>query len=298
MQIAIVTDEMSADPETAFELGLEEGVRHFELRGVHSDRVPRISAHAEARLLRAIRDFGVEITAVSPGLFKIPFPAGEPERSNLGWMDAAFFRRFEDGRAALRDHMDRLLPETIDFATKVGARFIVAFSFHRAGAPGGPAPAEAIDCLGAAADRVRASGLTLLVETEEGFFADTGARSAALVEAIGAGRIAINWDPANSFCEGDVPFPDGYAALRHLVRNVHFKDARRLADGRTAFVAEGAVDWPGQIGALVRDRYDGFIAIEPHLERPVKAVRDSLRRLRALIAAANPTTQEETRHAG
>ena len=126
MRIAIVTDEMSSDPETAFELGLEAGVRHFELRGVHSDRVPRISAHAEARLIRAIRDFDVEITAISPGLFKIPLPPEEPARSNLGWMDSGFFRSWQDAQATLRDQMDRLLPESIDFANKVGARFIVA----------------------------------------------------------------------------------------------------------------------------------------------------------------------------
>jgi sugar phosphate isomerase/epimerase len=294
MRIAIVTDEMSADPETAFELGLEAGIRHFELRGVYNKRVPRIGAHAEARLMRAIRDFDVAITAVSPGLFKIPLPPEEPARSNLGWMDEGFFRSWQDGQAALRDHMDRLLPESIEFAGKVGARFIVAFSFHRAGAPGGPPPSRAVDCLGKAADKARAAGLTLLVETEEGFFADTGARSAALIEAIGADRAGINWDPANSFCEGDVPYPDGYAALRSHVRNVHFKDARRLADGTAAFVANGDVDWQGQIGALASDGYDGFIAIEPHLERPVQAVRDALGRLRSLIAAASSSTKEKT----
>src|SRR5690606_23867124 len=105
---AIVTDEFSADPETALELGLEEGVGHFELRGVHHGRVPRIDPHTRARLLRAIGDFGVRITAVSPGLFKIPLPAAEPARSNLGWMDAGFFQQWQDGHAAVRDHLDNL----------------------------------------------------------------------------------------------------------------------------------------------------------------------------------------------
>jgi sugar phosphate isomerase/epimerase len=286
VEIAIVTDELSADPETAFEIGLEEGVRRFELRGVHSDRIPRISAHAKARLIRAIRDFDIEITAVSPGLFKIPLPDAAPQRSNLGWMDAGFFRQWQDSQAALRDHADDLLPRTIDFAGEVGARYIVGFSFHRAGAAGGPAPAQAIDHLAAAADRIRAAGLEFLIETEEGFWADTGARSAAVVAAIGAEHVGINWDPANSFCEGDDPFPTGYAALRQHVRNVHFKDARRDADGRATFVADGDIDWQGQIAALARDGYSGAIAVEPHLERPVAAVRHSLKRLRSLIAAA------------
>lgn len=286
LEIAIVTDEFSADPETAFELGLEEGVKYFELRGIHSDRIPRISGHTKARLLRAIRDFDVVITAVSPGLFKIPLPANAPTCSNLGWMDSAFFRQWQDGRAALRDHAEGLLTQTIDFAGEVGARFIIAFSFHRAGAQGGAAPAEVIDHLGAAADRVRAAGLELLIETEEGYWADTGSRSAEIVKSIGPHRVGINWDPANSFCEGDEPFPNGYQHLRTFIKNVHFKDARRDATGRSIFVAEGEIDWRGQIAALVRDRYDGFVAIEPHLERPVAAVRLSLRKLRSFIADA------------
>lgn len=284
MDIALVTDEISGDPETAFELGLEQGIRHFELRGVYNGRVPRIDVHTHTRLLRAVREFGVNITAVSPGLFKIPLPEAEPTHSNLGWMDQDFFRKWQDGQAALRDHLDNLLPETIDFAGEVGARFIIAFSFHRASASGGPAPKMVTDHLQAAAERVRAAGLELLIEVEEGFWADTGERSAEIARTIGADRIGINWDPANAFCEGDDPFPSGYAHLRRYVRNVHFKDARRDAQGRISIVANGEIDWRGQIAALSRDGYAGCIAIEPHLDRPVAAVRHSLARLRSMIA--------------
>ena len=141
-----------------------------------------------------------------------------------------------------------------------------------------------IEALRQAATRVHAAGLTLLIETEEGFWGDTGARTAALVEAVGTPGLAVNWDPANSFCEGDIPYPNGYDAVRRHIRNVHFKDAARDSDGRANFVAEGDVDWPGQITALRRDGYDGFIAIEPHLQPRVAAVRGALERLRGLLA--------------
>ena len=52
MIISIVTDELSGDPETAFEPGLEWGVAHFELRGVHDRRVPRLPPHSRQRLVR------------------------------------------------------------------------------------------------------------------------------------------------------------------------------------------------------------------------------------------------------
>lgn len=283
MQISIVTDEMSGDPETAFELGLEWGVDRFELRGVYADRIPDLPPHARHRLLRAVREFGVTVTAVSPGLFKMPFPASEPGRSNLGWMDAGFFETWRGVRETLDDHLYRLLPRTLEFAAEVGARSLICFSFARGGAGQGPAPAGVVDALADAAEQCAGAGIDLLIETEEGHWADSGERSAAIVQRIGGERIGINWDPANALIEGDVPWPDGYDFVRDHVRNVHFKDARRYPDGSWELLAEGDVDWRGQIGALVADGYSGAIAIEPHLSPPVASTRNALKRLRGLI---------------
>jgi sugar phosphate isomerase/epimerase len=287
IDISLVTDELSADPRTAFELGSEWGIHRYELRGFYSDRVPQISRHQRHQLRQLISDFDAKITAVSPGLFKFAYPDEKPAASNLGWMDHSLFAQWDSQVHALHNHMENLLPASIELAQEVDAPFIIAFSFHRGGAAGGPAPERVIEALGQAAARVRAAGLTLLIETEEGFWADTGARTAALIEAVGDSGIAVNWDPANSFCEGDIPYPSGYAAVRSHVRNVHFKDAMRSADGRAEFVGEGQVDWSGQIAALRRDDYGGCIAIEPHLQPRVASVRHALERLRKLLNAAS-----------
>lgn len=286
MIISIVTDELSGDPETAFELGLEWGIRHFELRGVYGERVPRLSAHARHRLIRAVREFGVGITALSPGLFKFPFPDREPARSSLGWMDAGFFAGWQERKALLADHLDRMLPETLELAAEIGVRALISFSFSRGGAAGGEAPQGVVEVLARAAERARAAGIDFLIETEEGHWADTGARSAALLERVGTAQAGINWDPANALIDGDVPWPDGYAAVRGFVRNVHFKDARRFADGSWTLLADGDVDWQGQIRALAADGYSGPVAIEPHLAPSVASTRNALERLRRLIAEA------------
>lgn len=285
MDISIVTDELTGDPETAFQLGLEWGVTRFELRGVHETRVPRISNHARQRLLRAIERYGVSITAVSPGLFKIPFPATERIHSNLIWMDAEFADAQARAQALLADHLENLLPESIAFAQSVGARYLIAFSFGRNGAPQGPAPQGVIDAITHAAETAAAAGVELLIENEEGHFADTGLRSANLIERIRA-PIGLNWDPANARIDGDTPFPDGYEAAKSLIRNVHYKDVRCFADGGWEIAAEGEVDWTGQISALIRDRYSGAIAVEPHLSPPVEATRDAVRKLQGLVSKA------------
>ena len=286
MKISIVTDELSADPETAFELGLEWGVSHFELRGVYDQRVPRLAGHVRQRLIRAIRSLGVTITAISPGLFKIPFPASEPQHSNLGWMGAGFHRSWADLRALLDDHQRNLLPEALDFAQEVGASHLIAFSFHRDGAPAGPAPQALVDVIASATQRAADRGMTLLIETEEGHWANTGESSAALARRINHPALGINWDPANACIDGDTPFPDGYASVRPFVQNVHFKDVHVPVDGAWTIVEEGDVDWSGQIAALVADHYTGAIAIEPHLSPSVSSTRKALERLRVLIKDA------------
>jgi sugar phosphate isomerase/epimerase len=283
---AIVTDELSGDPVTAFELGREWGVSHFELRGVFDARVPRLLPHLRRRLVQAVREFGVTVTALSPGLFKCPFPGDAPASSNLGWMDRGYFETWDNLRSTVDDHLRRLLPESIELALEVGARSLIAFGFSRGGMPAGPAPSGTIEALAEAAEVAGKAGLSLLVETEEGFWADTGARSAALIERIGNPSLGINWDPANALIEGDVPFPDGYGAVRPHIRNVHFKDARRYPNGSWELLAEGDVDWWGQVAALHADNYSGPIAVEPHLAPSVASTRAALDRLRSLIEAA------------
>jgi sugar phosphate isomerase/epimerase len=281
---AIVADELSSDPLTAFELGMEWGVRHFELRGVHSGRVPSLEPHTIHRVRRAVRDFGVAITVISPGLFKFAHPDDVPMGTNIEWMERGFYESWANGRRLLDDHLDTLLPASIDFADQVGASMIVGFGFSRGGRPAGAPPQAVVDTLGKAAERARAAGKTLLLETEEGFWADTAARSAALVRAVGAG-LGINWDPANVLREGDASPVDDYRQIAPFVRNLHFKDARR-SDGAGVFVADGEVDWATQMELLVRDGYDGCIAVEPHLSPSVASVRHGLKRLRSLVAAA------------
>lgn len=286
MRISIVADELSADPETAFELGLEWGVGAFELRGVFDARIPRLERHVRDRLVRAVGAFGVEITAVSPGLFKFPLPAAQAQRSNLGWMDREFHRAWSGLADALDDHRRNLLPETIAFARDVGAAYLIGFSFARGGAPAGAIPQQVVDVLAQATEQAAAAGLGLLVETEEGHFANSGALSAELARRVAHPAFGINWDPANAQIEGDRAFPDGYAAVRPFVRNVHFKDVRVEPGGHWELVEEGDVDWAGQIAALAADGYAGAVAVEPHLMPSVASTRRALARLRALVAVS------------
>jgi sugar phosphate isomerase/epimerase len=295
MKISLITDELSADPETAIELGVEWGIRDFELRGYFTDRVPRLSAYQKQRMRDVLDNYQARIIAIGPGLFKMPYPPAAAPRSSLGWMDRAGYEAWDDARGSVRYHLEELLPASLDYANELGANLLVTFGFERGGAPPGAPPDEVLNTLRLAAERAAAAGLRLAVETEDGFWADTGARTAEMVRAINHPALGVNWDPGNSFFAGDLPYPDGYHQVRDYVRHVHFKDAMRDAAGTPHYVLQGEIDWEGQIKALAADHYEGYISIETHLRPKVAGTRTLMERLQTLITASEvnlPVTAE------
>jgi sugar phosphate isomerase/epimerase len=142
-----------------------------------------------------------------------------------------------------------------------------------------PLTASGGSTLGEAAEKAASSGIILAMETEEGYWADTGERTRRVVEQVHHPALRVNWDPGNVFCAGERPFPTGYAALRGLIHHVHFKDARHLPDGGAEFVAQGEIDWQGQVKALIQDGYDGYISIETHLRPKIAEAKAAFDRL-------------------
>lgn len=286
MKISIVTDEISADPETAIELGTEWGLREFELRGFYAERVPNLSAYQVERLGNILADYGAKIIAISPGLFKMPYPLGRREEASLAWLDQGLFQRWRSLEDAVKYHREELLPASLEFARSLGVKLILTFGFHRNGQPAGPAPDEVLEILQEAADQALGSGLELVVEVEEDFWADTGQRTAAMMAALDHPALGVNWDPGNAFMAGDIPYPDGYEAVRPWVRHVHFKDAELDSQGQRRYTVNGQIDWAGQIQALARDGYQGYISIETHMRPKIKVAQEELARLRQLIKQA------------
>lgn len=286
MKISIITDEISADPETAIELGAQWGVHDFELRGYFSERAPMISPFQKQCLRDTLVEFQSRIIAIGPGLFKGPYPAQRASRQYLSWMDRDNYEKWADVHHQLQYHLNELLPASLDFAGELGARLVVIFGFDRAGAPPGLPTDEVLNCLRLAAERAHAARIQIVLENEDGFWADTGQRSAQILQRINHPALGLNWDPGNAFFAGDEPYPTGYQFVRGLVRHVHFKDARRDPDGRLVYTATGQVDWKGQIHALASDGYDGYISIETHIHPKVASARMAVDRLQALIAEA------------
>lgn len=286
MKISIVTDEISADPETAIELGVSWGVSNFELRGIATNRVPLFSSFQQTHLKELIKKFDVNIVAISPGLFKCPYPLKPRMQFPVQAIDQVLYQRWRSPVDVMKYHVQELLPLSISYAQEMGVQTIVAFSFERSGVQAATVPDEIQHTLYEAAAQVEAAGLQLVLEVEADYWADTGANSAALIQAVNHPALAINWDPGNAFAAGDTPYPDGYEAVRQFVRHVHFKDVAYSPEDGYCYRVNGAIDWEGQIKALAKDKYTGYISVESHMQPKVQSSQLLTQRLQTLVTMA------------
>jgi sugar phosphate isomerase/epimerase len=115
-----------------------------------------------------------------------------------------------------------------------------------------------------AGETAQREGAILAIENEPGFWCDSGVNTAALIRAVGSPAVRANWDPCNGYGTPERPYPEGYDAVREFVANLHVKDTKEGSLIRCVPVGEGAVDWKGQLKAIVRDRKVRHVTIETH----------------------------------
>ena len=262
MRLAIVSDEISRDFSTAVELGVEWGIRTFEIRGLRTGRIPEV-AEWEIRDLSAVNEqFGITISALSPGVFKVPIAAAETAHQ-------------------LRE----TLPKSYELAHRLGTDRVIIFGGRREeGVEQKAALPRVVDLLRQAVEEAERAGIRLLLENEPICWADTGQAAAEIIRQVSHPHLRLNWDPGNSFHAGGRPYPDEYEGLKDLVGHLHINDKRRR-EGRCETVAlgEGEVDWRGQLAALRRDGFDGYYTVETHYGPRVMASRVCWENLRRML---------------
>ena len=139
------------------------------------------------------------------------------------------------------------------------------------------------DRMAKAAEVAARSNIILNIENEHSCNVGTGKELGRLLKDVNSPSLRGVWDPANATMLGEVPFPDGYEAVKGLFPHMHVKDSRKNAktgELEWAPVGGGIVDFKGQFQALLRDRYEGTISLETHYRRPdgnkVESTRESL----------------------
>ncbi len=240
---ALITDEASQDFEAAAKLAAYYGLEALEIRSVW-DKAPQDLDDADIEKMIAIaKQYGLKICAISSSVFKCDFSD-----------EAAVKTQYQN------------LERCAKLAQKIGATKIRAFTFWRKN--GIAQDIEIIkEHITRAAKQIAPYGLDLVIEFDPSLSACDAEELAILVKEHIPG-VHVLWDPGNQIYNTNykIPYPDGYELLKNEIVHVHLKDAVRDENGEAKGVVlgEGLLNIKGQLAALLRDGYDGYIVLEPH----------------------------------
>lgn len=262
MNLGIVADEIDRNFAHAVRIGTELGIRRYEIRNLPSGRAPMCAVEDLHEVERIAVGEGVEITALSPGLFK-----------------------YTEDEASFAREMSEVYPRAVEWARRWNLPGLITFGFHKPGATEENAiglsrmavPEQIVDWFGRAGERAIADGLVLLIEPEPICWADTATVTAELIERSGSKGLRINYDPGNvAWLEQRDPIGD-FEAAAQWIANVHVKDLLPLKSGalRPEFVpaGEGMIDFRAHFEKLQHAGYRGPISLEPHMDGRLATIR-------------------------
>ena len=283
MKLAVMTDEIDTDLGPALDVMAEYGVRGAELRQLWDKNISDAPQDYWQRAKHELDARGMTVVGIASPFYKCGLPGAEAE-GPAGPLHSASAR-------GLGDQID-LLERCIEAADFFETKLIRTFSFWKSG-PLTPSQEEMIvDAYAEPAAIAERAGIVLGIENDHFCCLATGAQAARVLEEIHSPAVQAVWDPGNAFMAGELPFPDGYAALKEFIVHLHIKDAQvpkgALAPAWTV-VGDGAIDYAGQFAALKQRGYAGWISLETHgPDYPAgkAASRASLEGLLSLLAAA------------
>ncbi len=260
-RIAAITDEFSPDLATALANMSALGMTGAELRMVFGKNILDLTDEELDRAIAMVREAGLEILSIASPVLKCVLPDAPAVDSRFQQDVFASSHTFAD--------QPRLAARAFEIARRTGAGIIRVFSYWRT-----VRPEACFDAIVAAlrglAEQAANHGVIIGLENEHACNIGTAAETARLLAALDHPNLKVVWDPCNALVAGEKPFPEGYRLLPPArIVHVHAKDCF-VQDHTPTFgpLGECAVDWKGQIAALVADGYRGWISLETHWPGP------------------------------
>lgn len=239
-RLAVITDEVSQDLWEAADFARANGLSGLELRSING-RGPFEWIKADIEAVDRVRAvYGLEICCLALPFFKCGVSDG----------------------AAVESHLEGLR-RALELAVRWQAPVVRGFAFWK----GSGGWDEALERYGRVLPLLREAGVTLALETEPAVMTTNAGLLRRFLDGLDAPEVMALWDPGNLPFdpEGEHPYPEGYGLLRGRIAHVHLKDAvGKGADARAVCLGEGLVDFPGQLAALERDGYRGYLSLETH----------------------------------
>jgi L-ribulose-5-phosphate 3-epimerase len=237
------------------------GMQASELRMVFGKNIIDLTDEEIDRAVAIVRSRSLPAVSIASPLLKCTLPDA-PETDSRFQQDIFASRHtFED--------QPQLTRRAFEIAHRTGARIVRVFSYWRTIDP--PAVFErVVDALENLAKLAVGEDLIIGLENEHACNIATAAETRKVLDAVNHPALKVVWDPANAYVSGEVPFPGGYSQIpANRIAHVHAKDCK--LEGHKPIwgpLGECDIDWRGQIDALQRDGYAGYINLETHWPGP------------------------------
>ncbi len=256
MKLAVITDEISMDISHALDVMKEFGAYGAELRSVWDKNLADLPDDDIVKIKQIIEDKGASVCAIASPFFKCEIEGNNS--GGLGMTHQAQERTMADQKA--------LLERLFKLADIFNTNLIRVFSFWRRGEMTPELQQRIIDSFQEPLAMAEKAGKILALENEHACYLGTGVETAEVLRKVNSPWLRAVWDPGNAFCLNEIPYPDGYNAIRDFIVHVHIKDAYRDKNGKPVFtlVGKGEIDYAGQFKALKADGYNGWISLETH----------------------------------
>ena len=280
-KLGIITDELTGQLEDALPFLTKYHLDWCELREMWGKNIMNLSREELDRARKLIDNAGLKVSDIGSPIFKWNLPE-KPAKVDE--------KRDEFKASFVENDAGRLLEQSFALARHFGTHKVRMFSYWRVDDPE-RAYKYVRDRLAQAAQVAANNDIVLVLENEHTCNVGTGRELGHLLKEINSPALSGNWDPGNAAMLDEIPYPNGYEAVRGMFSHMHIKDVRKnAATGRKEWapVGGGVIDWKGQIQALRKDGYDGTMSLETHYLRAdrdkVESTRESLEGLLKLLA--------------
>ena len=265
-KLGTITDGISRDFEYALDTMVETGLEYVELQYLWEKQVGDLTDVDVERVKGLIEARNLKVSCISHhNLSALP-------------VDTAVVA------PAYREHITTL-QRCINVAQALGTNLVRIFSFRKEMVLFGAEPVISEGAWTTLMNRLEeplqiadAAGITLVMETAISGNVTSALLARKLIDALDVPHLKVLWDPCSSLYCTEVPYPDGYEAIREHIVHVHLKDGVvNLPAATFDFCAmrQGQMDpyYNDIVGALKRDGYEGAISLES-VYTPVGGTRE------------------------
>jgi sugar phosphate isomerase/epimerase len=278
-KLGIITDEITEKFEQALDFISSYSLEYCELRELWGKNIMNLSQDELHRAKDLIGKHRLEVSDIGSPVMKYNLPEMPARQEKRDTFNADFTEQ----------DTERLFDQAFELARFFGTRKVRIFSYWRVEDPEKAYP-YVRDRLANAAEIARRADMLLVLENEHECNIGTGKELGRVLKEVNSLHLQGNWDPANAVMLGEVPYPDGYRAVRGWFAHMHAKDVAKDPSTeklKWAPVGGGFIDWIGQLHALRVDGYEGTLSLETHYRRPdgntVESTRESLEGLLKII---------------